>query len=129
MTIQISSPAEAFAAIASVVIACDSVGSLAERDVVLDRMKANRALAGKDGAALKALLGQMTQQLCDALPVSESGAFTPAAVATVIAAVKPVLDAEQRGEALRLVEATVSADGASEAERALLNQLRAGLSS
>jgi hypothetical protein len=59
--------------------------------------------------------------------VTESGAFTAEAVATVIATVKPLLNAEQCGEAMRLVEATVTADGASDTERALIDQLRAGL--
>jgi hypothetical protein len=127
MTIRISSPSEAFAAIASLVIAADSVGSLTERDTVIDRLRATRALAGQDGAALKDLLGRMTQKLCESLPVSESGAFTAEAVATVIAAVKPLLNAEQCGEAMLLVEATVTADGASDPERALIDQLRAGL--
>jgi hypothetical protein len=127
MTIRISSPSEAFAAIASVVIAADSVGSLTERDMVIDRLRATRALADQDGAALKDLLGRMTQNLCESLPVTESGAFTAEAVATVIATVKPLLNAEQRSEALRLVEATVTADGASDTERALIDQLRAGL--
>jgi hypothetical protein len=127
MMISISSPGEAFAAIASIVIAADSMGSLAERDVVLDRLKATQALAGQDSTALKALLGRMTAYLCENLPASEAGAFTPEAVANVVAAVKSVLNAEQRGEALRLAQTTVSADGASDAERALLEQLRAGL--
>jgi tellurite resistance protein len=129
MTIRISGPAEALAAIASVVIAADSVGSLAERDAVIQRLKSTPAMAGQDGAAVKALLGRMTEHLCENLPVSESGAFTPAAVATLIAAVKPVLNGDQRGEALRLAEAIVVADSASDAERALVDQLRAGLTS
>jgi tellurite resistance protein len=128
MTIRISSPSEAFVAVASIVIAADSVGSLAERDVVMARLKAISCLANQDEAALKSMLGQVTQHLCDCLPVSNSGAFTTAAVATIVAAVKPLLSAEQRGEALRLAEATVTADGASDTERALLDQLRAGLS-
>jgi tellurite resistance protein len=127
MTIKISNSSEAFAAIASVVIAADSVGSLAERDAVIDRCRATRALADHDDAALQALLNRMTQHLCDSLPVSESGAFTPEAVATVIAAVKSLLSSEQCRDALRLAEATVTADGANDAERTLLDQLRAGL--
>ena len=96
--------------------------------LLIDRLKATQALAREDGSALKALLGRMTKRLCDSLPASETGAFTPEAVASVVAAVRSVLDPEQRGEALRLAQATVSADGASESERALLEQLRAGLS-
>ena len=129
MTIKISSPAEAFAAIASVVIAADSMGSLAERNTVIERLKTTGVLAGQDTAALSALLGRMTQHLCESLPVTESGAFTAESVATVVAAVKSTLNADQRGEALRLAEATVSADGADDSERALLDQLRAGLTS
>jgi tellurite resistance protein len=129
MTIKISSPAEAFAAVASVVIAADSVGSLAERNTVIERLKTTGALAAQDTAALSALLGRVTQHLCESLKVTESGAFTSEAVATVLTAVKSALNADQRGEALRLAEATVSADGASDGERALLDQLRAGLTS
>jgi len=48
-------------------------------------------------------------------------------VTTLLTAVKPVLNAAQRGEALRLAETTAGADGGSDAERASLAQLRAGL--
>ena len=55
MSIRIESPAEALAAIASVVIACDSMGTLAERNAVLQRLKELPALSGQDNAALTAL--------------------------------------------------------------------------
>ena len=126
MTISIGSPKEAFVAIASVVIAADSLGSVAERDAVLGRLREIPACAGSD-AELKALLARVTQHLCDGLPMTDSGSFTTAAVAQVIVAVKPVLDAAQRGDAVRLAEATMSSDGASSAERALIDQLRTGL--
>ena len=127
MAIKIENPAEAFAAIASVVIAADSEGSLAERDAVLQRLKATGALANNDGPSLSSLLARVTKHLCDGLPVSETGSFTPAAVAQVIAAVKPVLDVKQRGEALRLAEVTMTADDATDSEQELIAQLRAGL--
>ena len=127
MSIRIESPAEALAAIASVVIACDSMGTLAERNAVLQRLKELPALSGQDNAALTALLTKLTGHLCDCLPVTESGAFTPAAVDQVVAAVKGVLNPAQRAQALTLAEATIDSDGASDSERALLTQLRAGL--
>lgn len=127
MSIRIESPAEAFAAIASVVVAADSMGSMAERNAVLQRLQQTPALAGQDSAAVMALLTKMTGHLCDGLPVTESGCFTSAAVGQVIAAVKGVLSVEQRGQALKLAEATIDADGASDSELALLTQLRTGL--
>lgn len=127
MSIRIESPAEAFAAVASVVIAADSMGTMAERNAVLQRLKETPALSGQDNAALTALLTKVTGQLCDSLPVTDAGSFTSDAVGQVIAAVKAVLSAEQRGQALKLAEATIDADGASDPERALLTQLRAGL--
>ena len=127
MSIRIESPADAFAAIASVVIAADSMGTLAERNAVLQRLKETPALAGQDNAALTALLTKVTGQLCENLPVTESGCFTSDAVGQVIAAVKGVLNPQQRAQALQLAEATIDADGASEPELALLTQLRAGL--
>jgi tellurite resistance protein len=128
MSIRIESPAEAFAAIASVVIAADSMGTMTERNAVLGRLKETPALSGQDNAALTALLSKVTGHLCDKLPVSESGSFTSVAVDQVIAAVKSVLGPEQRALALKLAEATMDSDGASDSERALLTQLRAGLS-
>jgi len=127
MGITIDNPADAFAAIASVVIAADSTGSFAERDAVLQRLKDTPALAGQDTAALKALLAKVTGHLSEGLPVTESGSFTSAAVGQVITAVKGVLSAEQRAQALKLAEATIDADGANESEKTLLAQLRAGL--
>jgi tellurite resistance protein len=127
MAIRIESPAEAFAAVASVVIAADSMGSMDERNAVLQRLKEAPALKGQDTAALTALLAKVTGHLCDGLPTTETGAFTPAAVDQVIAAVKGVLGAEQRAQALKLAEATMDSDGANDSEKALLAQLRAGL--
>jgi len=45
----------------------------------------------------------------------------------VITAVRGVLGAEQLAQAVKLAEATMDSDGASESEKALLVQLRAGL--
>src|SRR5262245_46875518 len=127
MSIRIESPGEAFAAVASVVIAADSMGSLAERNAVLQRLKEIPALSKQDNAALTALLTKVTAHLCESLSVTESGSFTSDAVGQVIAGVKGVLGPEQRGHALKLAEATIDADGATDTERALLTQLRAGL--
>ena len=127
MAIRIESPVEAFAAVASVVIAADSMGSMDERDAVLQRLKQAPALKGQDTAALTAILTKVTGHLCDALPTTETGAFTPAAVDQVITAVRGVLGAEQLAQAVKLAEATMDSDGASESEKALLVQLRAGL--
>jgi tellurite resistance protein len=127
MAIRIESPAEAFAAVASVVIAADSMGSMDERNAVLQRLKEAPALRGQDPAALTALLAKVTGHLCDGLPTTETGAFTPAAVDKVVAAVRGVLGAEQLAQALKLAEATIDSDGASESETALLAQLRVGL--
>jgi len=127
MAIRIESSAEAFAAVASVVIAADSMGSMDERDAVLQRLKQAPALKGQDTAALTAILTKVTSHLCDGLPTTETGAFTPAAVDQVITAVRGVLGAEQLAQALKLAEATMDSDGASESEKALLVQLRAGL--
>ena len=77
MTIKISSPAEAFAAIASVMIAADGLGSMEERSSVLEKLSASPSLAGQDGAALGALLGRVTDHLVETLPVSESGPSRP----------------------------------------------------
>ncbi len=127
MAIRIESPAEAFAAVASVVIAADSMGSVDERNAVLQWLKKTPALEGRDAAALMALLTKITGQLSDGLPMTETGAFTPAAVDQVITAVRGVLDAEQRAQAVKLAEATMDSDDASESEKTLLAQLRAGL--
>ena len=127
MAISIESPAEAFAAVASVVIAADSMGSMDERNAVLQRLKEAPALKGQDTAALTALLTKVTGHLCDGLPTTETGAFTSAAVDQVITAVKGVLGAERRAQALKLAEATIDSDGANESEKTLLTQLRAGL--
>jgi tellurite resistance protein len=127
MGIRIESPAEGFAAVASVVISADSMGSMDERNAVLQQLKETPALKGQDTAALAALLAKVTGHLCEGLPTTETGAFTPAAVDQVITAVKGVLGADQRAQALKLAEATIDSDGANESEKALLAQLRAGL--
>jgi tellurite resistance protein len=127
MAIRIESPAEAFAAVASVVIAADSMGSMDERTAVLQRLKEAPTFKGQDTAALTALLTKVTGHLCDGLPTTETGAFTSAAVDQVITAVKGVLGADERVQALKLAEATMDSDGASQSEKALLAQLRAGL--
>jgi len=103
------------------------MGSMDERDAVLQRLKQAPALKGQDTAALTAILTKVTGHLCDGLPTTETGAFTSAAVDQVITAVRGVLGAEQLAQAVKLAEATMDSDGASESEKALLVQLRAGL--
>jgi len=122
--IEIKDSAEALAAIASILIAADSVGRVEERNAVIERLKTTGALAGQENAHIAALLGRVTGQLCERLPTTESGAFTPAAVGAVIEAVKPLLDRSARAEALDLAEATAHADSASPEEQAIVDRFR-----
>ena len=54
------------------------------------------------------------------------GAFTSAAVDQVITAVRGVLGADELVQALKLAEATMDSDGASQSEKALLAQATRG---
>ena len=77
MAIRIESPAEAFAAVASVAIAADSMGSMDERNAVLQRLKEAPTLKGQDTTALTALLTKVTGHLCAVLPTTETGHSPP----------------------------------------------------
>ena len=123
MSIQITNPAEGFAAIAAVVIAADSVGSMEERDAVFARAQQLEAFKGLDKAGFGKLLGAVTGQLCEHLPLTDTGSFTPGAITSVTAAVRAVLSAAQRAEALKFAEALCKADSTSATEAPVLAQL------
>lgn len=127
MPIEIESPAEAIAAIISVAIAADTLGSMSERSAAFALVKDLPAFSGYDATSFTKFLGAVTGKIFESLPLTEAGAVTTDGVAKLLVAVRPVLDADHRAVALRIAEGICRSDGANATEGALLAQLRAGL--
>ena len=127
MTVRITSPAEAFAAITAVTIAADGVGSVEERNTVLARAKTLDVFKAYDQAAFAKLLATVTNHLCEVLPQAENGAFTRAGVDSLLVVVAQHLDAAQRAAAIELAIEISRSDDEVASEVALVSQLRKGL--
>jgi len=120
------SPAEAFAAIAGLVVGADAVGSSRERDYLFGDVRSLAVFAGLDDAAYAGLVADVVGRLVDEFGTDE-GVLAPSAAAEVAAAACAVLDEDRRIQALGMARSLAGADGAAAAEGDVLERLRIGL--
>jgi hypothetical protein len=126
MTIKIEGPTEAFAAVATVIIAADKLGTMAERDFLFNQVKNLDAFKGYDRAGFMKLLGDTVEKAHQTIPM-DGPSFTKQGIEGLIQAVKEVLSPELRMELFGMAVGLVCADEPCDEERNLLEQLQRGL--
>ena len=126
MSIKFENPAEAFAAVATVVIAADRVTTLDERESLFARMRATEVFRSYDLAAFTRLLEDDVERVYGILP-SDGSSITEQGVDTIVQAARDVLSPELRAGAYRMAVGLAHADRLRETERSLLEQLQRGL--
>lgn len=126
MSIKFEKPAEAFVAIASVLIAADKVGTLDERDYLFNHLHSMDLFSGYDKNAFSSLLGEVTSKVWDSLP-TENHSLTPLGFETLVVAVDAALTPKYKAEAYKMAWGLVCCDGACDDEKQLLERIRQGL--
>jgi hypothetical protein len=123
MALKFEKSTEAFLAVLTVVIGADQLGSLAERDFLLDRLKGVELFAGMPRAELVKLLGQVTETVYDTLPKDDMGLST-AGVSELLAAARAALSPALQKSLVEVATALSASDQTSAEETALLAQIR-----
>lgn len=123
MALELENDREAFLAVLSLVVAADHVGSLAERDFLLERLSAVAPFTGSSKTEIGKLLGEVTQKVYDALP-NEGGAITPAGVDQLLETAKSRLSAAQQKSCLELASGLAKVDDGSKDEARLLEVIK-----
>jgi hypothetical protein len=123
MSVNFANDREAVLAVLSLVIGADDVGSLEERDFLLQRVKTLELFADVSQGEFNKLLGGVTEQVYDSLP-QEDGVLTAAGVDQLLGAAQKALNPALREELVRIAGELSDADGASGEESALLAQLK-----
>ena len=126
MSMDFDSPAEAFAAIAGLVIGADAVGSLRERDYLFGEVRSLGVFAGLDDAQYATLVADVVGRLVDEFG-TEEGTLVPTAADDVAAGARAVLDDDRRFQALGMARSLAGVDAADVAEGDVLERLRVGL--
>jgi hypothetical protein len=126
MTIRFDGPTEAFAAVATTVVATDKLGTMDERDFLFEQVKNLDLFKGYDKAEFTKLLSDTTDKVYGTLP-TDGTSITKQGVESLVEAVKEVLDPEMRVEVFRMAIGLVRSDKSSDEERTLLGQLQRGL--
>ena len=123
MALKLEKSTEAFLAVLTVVIGADQLGSLAERDFLLDRLKGVELFAGMPRAELVKLLGQVTETVYDTLPKDDVG-LSAAGVSELLAAARAALSPALQKSLVEVATALSASDQTSAEETALLAQIR-----
>lgn len=126
MTIRLDSPAEAFAAIASVVMGADTGVSDVERDYLFTEIRTLTVFDGLDEDGFSALLTRMTERVAAELP-ADGATVSAAGVDELARAARDVLTPERRAQALGMARSLAGAEGTEPAEFEVLERLRVGL--
>jgi hypothetical protein len=124
--VDIESPAEAFAAIAAVVVGEDGVGTDEERDYLLEELSRNDVFSDLDQGAFDELLKVVSDSVWQSLP-NDGVRITTVGLGMLIGAVQNVLDEELCVEVCRMATDLAGIDGETPEEHELLILLRTGL--
>jgi tellurite resistance protein len=128
MSITFDSPAEAFLAVAAVAIAADGVGSMVERKFLFERIKGMDLFQSYALAEFETMMNGVTHRVYESLPTQDM-AITVQGVDTLIKAARAVLSADQQTAVVKMATELCHADGLSDEEKTLLEQLERGFSS
>lgn len=126
MPLKLENASEAFLSVLTVVVGADSVGSIAERDYLFDKVKSLPSFSNLSKPDFSKLLGQVTDKVYSALPQAD-GALTSAGIDELLAAAKGLLSPELRQSALKAAAQLCESDETDAAEAAVLSQIRRAL--
>jgi tellurite resistance protein len=125
MSITFDTPAEAFLAVAAVAIAADGVGSMVERKFLFERIKGMDLFQSLALAEFESMMNGITHRVYESLPTQDM-AITPQGIAALIKAAQGVLSADQQKAVVKMATELCHADGLSDEEKLLLEQLERG---
>jgi hypothetical protein len=123
MALTFEKSTEAFLAVLTVVIGADQLGSLRERDFLLDRLTGLELFAGMSRAELSTLLGQVTETVYDTLPKDDMR-LSEAGIGELLAAARAALSPALQKSLVEVATALCASDRTSAEETALLAQIR-----
>ncbi len=123
MSIEFKEPAEAICALASVMIAADSVGNFSEHDFLLTEAKKLDVFKTYDATKFNRVLGNVTERMYDTLPC-ENGMLTEQGVQSLLAVAKKTLNANLQKQCFQLVAALACSDGLGQEEAFLLTKIQ-----
>ncbi|HSH04302.1 MAG TPA: tellurite resistance TerB family protein [Anaerolineae bacterium] len=123
---EFESPAQAIAAVATLIIHADQIGTLAERDYLFTHVKEHPLFATYDETTFSDLLATTAKQIYQNFPTANE-ALTPAAINQLIAAINDALPPDLTPTALTIAVNLAQADGLVPAEQTILTQLALGL--
>jgi hypothetical protein len=122
MPIKFEKNTDAFLAVLTLVIGADNVGSLEERDLLFNKIKAISMFGNPSSAEFGKQLGKVTDEMYAQLPQAD-GAITDAGVDALLAAARSALAPEQRKSLIATATELMDADGADAKEQALLDKI------
>lgn len=122
---KIETPAEAFAAIAAVMVGADGIGTDAEREFLLHRLSRWRVFQDMEAVPFEGLLERVCDAVWASLP-NDGVRITQDGLEDLIQACGRVLDPALRAEACTMAEALADVDQRTTEEQEVVGRLRAG---
>ena len=122
----IDTSADAFAALAALVVGADAVGTFTERRFLFESMRAMDVFEDLDRAAFTQLISDRTADVCAAYP-SPDGQIPEDGLRAVLGLIAAQLDPALRIEAFRMACGLARSDGMDPREDELLERVRDGL--
>jgi hypothetical protein len=122
----IETPAEAYAALAALMVGADGLATMEEGRFLWERARVLPVFAGLDEAGFSHLVRDVTDRVWSTPPVL-AGVFDDEALTGLIGGIRDALPEDLRVDALRMVSDLAWVDGYNFPEHALLERLRAGL--
>jgi hypothetical protein len=126
MSLEFEKNTEAFLAVLTLVAGADDMGSLEERDFLLQKVKGIPIFGNPSSADFSKLLGKVTDVVYSQLP-QDDGAISAAGIDTLLAAVRSALSADLRKTLIATATELASTDGGDGKEDALLTKIRGAL--
>jgi len=123
MPLKFEKNTDAFLAVLTLVIGTDNVGSLEERDVLFNKVKAIPMFGNPSPAEFGKQLGKVTDMVYTQLPLDD-GAIGAAGVDELLAAAKSVLAPDQRQSLIAMAASLMDSDGADASEKSLIEKIK-----
>ena len=121
----IETPADAFAALAVLVLGADRVGTFEERRFLFERLADHEVFEGLDRDAFGTFMAETTDRVCAAFP-TDGMRVTDEGVSEAVALIADVLNPELRSEAFRMAVDLARSDGMVLSEETVLERVQKG---